>query len=257
MKRNGSKNKFITCFRPGFPIEEMIREDGFSKSASKIDRSKSHASLIPTTTHNGILDRSVSDCSAFSVRNSESDETPPRLPRRKSFSRAVKAIVSEMFHSPRSGSKDRKSRNRGSDFVIGAPSLTRTDFTDLDEFTSSSSTSSSSSMGSVSGSDSESPWTTRRTRKPDPNRAGNLTVFLLVLVSLAVTVLGGKLVGVALTSVFLYLMPRRRGIVCGESGKGEARRSPAKGRSSETEYRKQRVVMEGMLKRSNRRENLN
>ncbi|CAN1220457.1 hypothetical protein LINPERPRIM_LOCUS1911 [Linum perenne] len=238
MKRIGSKNKFLTCFRPGIHIEEMILDDGFSKSATilKIEPKE-------------ILNRSVSDCSAFAagVPDSDSDEASAAairpLSRRKSFSRAVKAIFSDLFHSPRG--KDRKNRSRGSDFSTADPDGYDSIRKEFDS--------------SNSGSDSENPSTVRRTRKPDPEsnrrRSGDLTVFLLLLVCLAVTVLGGKLLGVALTPICLYLMPRRRGFA-DDSRKVEERRSPEKGRSSETEYRKQSVVMEGMLRRSNRRLNL-
>ncbi|CAN1161097.1 hypothetical protein LINPERPRIM_LOCUS45358 [Linum perenne] len=248
MKRIGSKNKFLTCFRPGFHIEEMILDDGFSKSATilKIDPKE-------------FLNRSVSDCSAFAAGtpNSDTDEASAAairpLSRRKSFSRAVKAIVSDLFRG-----KDRKNRSRGSDFSTADPD----GYDSIRKEFDSSSSSSSFSPSSNSGSDSENPSTaagTRRTRKPDPEsnrrRSGDLTVFLLLLVCLAVTVLGGKLLGVALTPICLYLMPRRRGFA-DDSRKGEERRSPEKVRSSETEYRKQSVVMEGMLRRSNRRLNL-
>ncbi|CAN1783524.1 hypothetical protein LINPERHAP1_LOCUS16305 [Linum perenne] len=186
----------------------------------------------------GILNHSVSDCSAFAgVRSSEkwgSDEADfyPRLSRRKSFSRAIKSIASDLFQSSRS--KDRKLRIRSSDSTTRVPSLTQ-------EFDAS-----SSSMSSVSGSESETPSTAGETRKPDPvperKKYGILVMFLLLLASVAVTVLGGKLLGVALTLICVFLVPRRWGIVGG---------------SSETECRKQRMLVGGLTKMmSHRRLNL-
>ncbi|CAN1220454.1 hypothetical protein LINPERPRIM_LOCUS1908 [Linum perenne] len=228
MKRTGSSNKFIRFFRPSFHLEQMISDD-----------------------------HSVSDYSAsYGRRSSEkwgSDEAEfyPRLSKRKTFSRAIKSI----FHSPRS--KDRNSRNQVSDSPTRVPSLTWTESTDEEDYdsiteefgTSSSSTSSGSGSGSGLGSgsgfgsdsDSETPSTT--TRKPvDPEperkRAAILAMILLLVVCLAVTVLGGKLLGLALTLICVYLVPRRWGVV----GKGEQRRS------SETECRKERMVMGGMVK---------
>ncbi|CAN1365025.1 hypothetical protein LINPERPRIM_LOCUS45370 [Linum perenne] len=245
MKRNGSRNKFLTCFRPGFHLEEMILDDGL-----------------------GILNHSVSDCSAFAgVRSSEkwgSDEADfyPRLSRRKSFSRAIKSIASDLFQSSRS--KDRKLRIRSSDSTTRVPSLTRTDSTDEEEYDSITEefgsplfTSFSSSTTFVSGSETETPSTAEETtRKPNPGpdrkRSGILAMILLLLVCLAVTVLGGKLLGVALTLICVYLVPRRWGIVgCVGSGKGEEKRS------SETECRKQRMLVGGLMKMmSHRRLNL-
>ncbi|CAN1220453.1 hypothetical protein LINPERPRIM_LOCUS1907 [Linum perenne] len=231
MKRTGSSNKFIRCFRP------MISADGFADS-------------------NQIQDHSVSDYSAsYGRRSSEkwgSDEAEfyPRLSKRKGFSRAIKSI----FHSPRS--KDRKSRSRVSDSLTRVPSLTRTESTDEEDYDSITEEfgTSSSSTSSGSGSDSETPSTEETTRKPDPvperKKYGILAMILLLLVSVAVTVLGGKLLGVALTLICVYLVPRRWGIVGGVvSGKGGERRS------SETECRKQR--MGGMMRMmSHRRLNL-
>ncbi|CAN1220456.1 hypothetical protein LINPERPRIM_LOCUS1910 [Linum perenne] len=244
MKRNGSRNKFLTCFRPGFQLEEMILDDGL-----------------------GILNHSVSDCSAFAgVRSSEkwgSDEADfyPRLSRRKSFSRAIKSIASDLFQSSRS--KDRKLRIRSSDSTTRVPSLTRTDSTDEEEYDSITEEfgsplfpTSSSSTTSVSGSEAETPSTAEEIRRPDPGpdrkRSGILAMILLLLVCLAVTVLGGKLLGVALTLICVYLVPRRWGIVGGGgSGKGEEKKS------SETECRKQRMLVGGLMKMiSHRRLNL-
>ncbi|CAN1783523.1 hypothetical protein LINPERHAP1_LOCUS16305 [Linum perenne] len=262
MKRNGSRNKFLTCFRPGFQLEEMILDDGMKRTGSsnkfiRFFRPSFHLEQMISDDH------SVSDYSAsYGRRSSEkwgSDEAEfyPRLSKRKTFSRAIKSI----FHSPRS--KDRNSRNQVSDSPTRVPSLTWTESTDEEDYdsiteefgTSSSSTSSGSgSASSGSGSDSETPSTEETTRKPDPvperKKYGILAMILLLLVSVAVTVLGGKLLGVALTLICVYLVPRRWGIVGGVvSGKGGERRS------SETECRKQR--MGGMMRMmSHRRLNL-
>ncbi|CAN1365067.1 hypothetical protein LINPERPRIM_LOCUS45369 [Linum perenne] len=240
MKRTGSRNKFIRCFRP------MISADGFADS-------------------NEIQDHSVSDFSvSYGRRSSEkwgSDEAEfyPRLSKRKGFSRAIKSIASDLFYSSRS--KDRRSLNRSSDSTTRVPSLTRTESTgeeeDYDSITEEVDTSSSSmSSGSGSESESETPSTAGETRKPDPvperKKYGILVMFLLLLASVAVTVLGGKLLGVALTLICVFLVPRRWGIVGGgDSGEGEERRS------SETECRKQRMLVGGLTKMmSHRRLNL-
>ncbi|CAN1365066.1 hypothetical protein LINPERPRIM_LOCUS45368 [Linum perenne] len=218
MKRTGSSNKFIRFFRPSFHLEQMISDD-----------------------------HSVSDYStSYGRRSSEKwgsdeDEFYPRLSKRKKFSRAIKSI----FHSPRMRSEDCKSRSRFSDSPTRVPSLTWTESTDEEDYDSITeefgTSSSSTSSGSGWGSDSETPSTT--TRKPvDPEperkRAAILAMILLLVVCLAVTVLGGKLLGLALTLICVYLVPRRWGVV----GKGEQRRS------SETECRKERMVMGGMVK---------
>ncbi|CAN1783527.1 hypothetical protein LINPERHAP1_LOCUS16308 [Linum perenne] len=227
MKRSGSRNKFLTCFRPGFHLDDMILDDGF-------------------------LHRSVSDCSVSTAspnsESSDSDESSVSghtilKKKKKSFSRAIKSVFSDLIHPSRA--KIRKSRSRGSE---GSESPTRTE-SDLEELD---------SIRREFGSDSETPSVSGKNRRTDPEperrRSDGLSLFLLLLVSVAVTVLGGQLLGVALTSISLNFIPHRR-VVVGGSGKGEMRRSPEKGRWSETEYRKQSVGMGGTLKRSQRCQN--
>ncbi|CAN0896932.1 hypothetical protein LINGRAHAP2_LOCUS18802 [Linum grandiflorum] len=246
MKRVGSRNKFLTCFLPGFYMEEMMNlDDGFCK-----------------------LDPSVSDCSvsqspARCSSCSDEENSVHRIPRRKSFSRSFKTVVSDLFHSQSPRAKDRRSlNNRGSDLEIRVPLLTRMeeefDYSvrkELDSPSSPSSSSTSTTTSSICSSDSEESAAAGEIRRPDPEaerkRSGYLALFLLMLVSLAVTVVGGKLLGVALTLGCLYLMPRRRGNGGGYSGEGEV-----KGSLPETEQKKQRMVMGGMLKRGHRRQNL-
>ncbi|CAN0896933.1 hypothetical protein LINGRAHAP2_LOCUS18803 [Linum grandiflorum] len=236
MKRSGSRNKLLACFRPDFHMEEMIADDGLF-----LTRSKS-AALLAAVEKNSkpILHRSVSNCSVSTVgvssENSDSDETTVvghRIRRKKSFSRAVKSIVSDIFHSK---SKNRRSRIQGSELT------TRTDSDRVEHV---STTRKEYGLSSVLGSESDNKSTAGKIKKPDPEperkRSENLTLLILLLVSLAVTVLGGQLLGVALTSISLYSIPHRRVIAGG---------------SSETECKKQRVVMGGGMKRSHRRQDL-
>ncbi|CAL1383970.1 unnamed protein product [Linum trigynum] len=137
MKRSGSRNKFLMCFRPVAEMEDCVLDDGFGLHKSKfaallsIDRSNSQAFLISAAGSDEFtdsmgkkvtLDRSVSDCSAFpggrrSV-SSEVEEVVVPTPRqhhhrRKSFSRAIKAVLFEPISSKRGN--DRKSMNRVAD----------------------------------------------------------------------------------------------------------------------------------------------
>ncbi|CAN0914747.1 hypothetical protein LINGRAHAP2_LOCUS28741 [Linum grandiflorum] len=287
MKRSGSRSKFMTCFRPVVDLDDGdtagLNHSGFrdlptSKSRIKIDRSKSQASFLTpeSSVSNGILDRSVSDSSAFAEVRLEkliSDEVASvaRHHRRKSsFSRTIKAALLEPMLSKRVN--DRKSVSTRCSSLTGRNSMEdyesiRKEFDDSPEIKSSSASSSSSSSSSSSlrcpspGSETENPTKTKpavkatETHKPDPKVRDNLAVCLLLLVSLGVTVFGGKFWAVALTLICLYSLPKRRRrhiIDEGESPAVESRKSSEKERAAR-EYRKQRVVMEGILRRSPRR----
>ncbi|CAN1161105.1 hypothetical protein LINPERHAP2_LOCUS23721 [Linum perenne] len=272
MKRSGSRNKFLTCFRPGFHMDDVILDDGFlhrsvsdcsvSTASLNSESSDSDESSVPGHTiqekkkksfsraiKSVFSDCSVSDCSVSTASlnsdNSDSDESSVSghtilKKKKKSFSRTIKSVFSDLIHPSRA--KIRKSQNRGSE------SPTRTE-SDLEEYD---------SIRKGFGSDSETPSISGKNRRTDPEperrRSDGLSLFLLLLVSVAVTVLGGQLLGVALTSISLNFIPHRR-VVVGGSGKGEMRRSPEKGRWSETKYRKQSVGMGGTLKRSQRCQN--
>ncbi|CAL1393926.1 unnamed protein product [Linum trigynum] len=306
MKRSGSRQKFLMCFRPVVEMEDCILDDGFglhkSKSAAllSINQSDSQAFLISAAGSDefsdsfgkkGTLDRSVSDYSAFvgdrrSVSSAMEEVVaaqPPNHHRSKRFSRAIKAALFDSVLSKRANNT--KSWNRVADESNRGSSLIRMNSMDKEqcnsirkvfegrwEAMSSSSSSSSSSLASsaslpnlCSGSDSETPSqsssvarrvkTRQSEQSPNPNQKqfGSLTACLLLLVSLGVTILGGKFLGVALTLICLYSLPRRRQDLLRvfDPLAGEARTSREENRVSR-EYKKQRVVMEGMLKRNHR-----
>ncbi|CAN1123989.1 hypothetical protein LINPERPRIM_LOCUS3510 [Linum perenne] len=279
MKRSGSRSKFMTCFRPVEVLDDGFSDLPTSKPRMKIDRSKSQASFLVSEANssvsNGILlDRSVSDSSAFADVRLEkliSDEVSGSVSkhhrRKSSFSRTIKAALIEPMLSKRAN--DRRSVSTRCSSLTGRNSMEdyesiRKEFDDGPEIKSSSSSSPSSSSSSIQclspGSETENPTKTKpattktETRKPDPIRKEGLTVCLLLLVSLGVTVLGGKFWAVALTLICLYSLPRRRRqIKNNESPAVESRKLPEKDRAAAREYRKQRVVIEGMLERSHRR----
>ncbi|KAF5746016.1 hypothetical protein HS088_TW06G00181 [Tripterygium wilfordii] len=233
MMKDVSKNKFLPCFRPVVVDHvDLVLE---SKGAVEKD------SMIKSSTLEG--------------KKSENPMTV-RPPKRK-LSRAIKAVVFEMILAKRARDRRVSRENlRQSKQVSSSTNITVSDNDDASknrvfdsprEIKSNSGSSSSwsfDSSSSLSISKSELKIDVSKDRKSSYSITLNSGIYLLLL-SLTLTILWGKLCAILFTTIWLYLLPRRR---TRDGFRPETVITPSTETES-TEYKK-KVIMEGLLERN-------
>ncbi|KAJ4847889.1 hypothetical protein Tsubulata_011620, partial [Turnera subulata] len=224
--RNVSRNKFLLCFRPVADMEQLVLESkggGVGRSLKKMEMKRSLST--PCLSHNSCSSTSTSPQNLLGLHR---DHSPKRT-----FSRVMKAVLFETVLSKRvrdrkalcQDSKHSASPTKDDDQKKGIISPIH-----AQEIESNSMRLSSPSLSS-SG---PSPNNLRKAlsyqelrgmmMKPTPKNKADRSGLYMFLICLTLTIFGGKLCAILLTSFCLYFLPHRREKNHNISGRKMARR---------------------------------
>ncbi|XP_062028672.1 uncharacterized protein LOC133744605 [Rosa rugosa] len=278
--KNGSRSKFLLCFRPVVDMEMVVESKGVvvdrptrrSRTKpienTKVEKTKvvevkeeeeeEEVKVQAPLTKTMSLDR---ECSMISSQSSKM----PRSRHNRTFSRVIKAVVFETILAKKVrdgrvvrqdsfGSKRSYSMNRGKSLSLETDELmiTPTETNSHEVKVNCSSNPDSAKQSTKNQEDSVTILSKKKKKdsvtKPKKNEKGSCELnsgMYLLLISLAITVLWGRVFAILFTSLWLYFFTWS----CPTS----YRRRPENVRKwSEAESRdqKRRVIMEGLIERN-------